>query len=116
MIKYLLFIFLLFNCFIGISQEDKDVVIIEKRAKYKVDIYATNTSEINQRVHIQFSGEGYRKSGFKPVTTSIKPKDTVYLTTVYEMKKVNNYLSYKIIHLNKLDDKQKKLAQQKVKN
>lgn len=112
--KKLLLIILFFSFLLGYSQEQKEVVIIEKKAKYKIALYATNTSDTPKKVLIQLKGQGFRNSGFKPITTQIKPQDTIYVTTVYKLKKVNNYLSYEVIHLDKLDEKEKKLAHQKL--
>lgn len=92
-------LFLLIGWFTSAQETPEKVLIIEKKAKYRIDVFATNQSEAPQNVRIHFKGEGFRKSGFRPITTNIQPKDTIHLTTVYKMKGVNSYLSHQIIYL-----------------
>lgn len=101
--RYLLLFLILFSYSFVFSQKDDAVLLIEKKAKYRIDLYVVNHSDAEQNVYLQIKGNGFRRSSFKPVRKNIKAQDTTHITTLFKLKNVPNHYTYQLFYDTNLD-------------
>lgn len=111
MLRYLLLILTLFSYSFIFSQKDDTVLLIEKKAKYRIDLYVVNQSDTEQNVYLQIKGNGFRRSSFKPVRKNVKAQDTTHVTTLFKLKNIPNHYTYQLFYDANLDTLNTKITE-----
>lgn len=100
--KVVLLICLMIFSVISYGQKSNAITVIQEKTKHKIKLYAVNHTADSKQLLATLDGSGFRRKTFKPIYKTIKPKDTLLLTTLVKRSNTGLKLNYELYYDNRL--------------
>lgn len=94
---YNYFLLVLFCCVSNVfcvQAQELSVEIVEVKDQKKISFYAINHTKVTKEVFFKVSGNGFRKSSYRPVIKKVPAQQKVLLTVLIPLKNVTPEYTY----------------------
>lgn len=94
----LLLISFTLGCQICFCQQIESVTITQEKTKHHIKLFAVNHTQNAKKILVTLEGQGFRRKTFTPIYKTIRPNDTLLLTTLIKRSNIGLRLNYELYY------------------